>query len=1437
VDGTAQTTGNGLARTQLTVTLDHDYMQIVAHYFTTTLDSDTDGIRDWIEWRHFGGLDKTTADDPDGDTFTIGAEQTRGYSLVVPDLMEEGGVFRSASASVEYRNPDVYKFYLIGTDPSGLFLETNVVLPGTEITTSNQYGPLQTYTFGYWTVNGTRQASVNGIALTRLTLTVNQDLNIIGHFLLTNEDSDGDGIADWVEWFYFGSLAYNQISNPDADGYDVAWEMSHGLNIAVADIVEEGGVSRSASRTVSVYNPAVYVPYVIHSEPEGLIAREEGLVEPGETVQTPLLHGSTQGYTFAYWSVNGARQAAVSGRALDRVSAAVSAPTAFVAHYFADNADTDADTLKDAFEWMEFGDLDETPASDPDGDGRTIGQEAQLGFAPRIADITDEGGVFRSASKSVNMQLAAYNIYHQLTVNIDPPGGGSVHGGGQHKQGIVATLEATVPPGVNGMFSHWTGDINGTDNPAHIVMDGPHSVTAHFTVAAYSLKYAAGSHGTLSGSTSQSVAPGDDGTPVEAVPETGWHFDQWSDGVTQNPRTDTNVNAPVDVAALFAINVYPVNYEAGPHGSISGTASQNVEHGASGSTVEAVPDTGWHFVNWSDGATQNQRTDTNITGPLSLTANFAINVYAVNYAAGAHGSISGTASQSVEHGEASSAVTAVPATGYHFTIWSDGSSQNPRTDTNVTGPLSVTASFAINYYAVTFDLGTHGTRTGGGDLSQNIAHGSGAVAPTVSAEAHWRFTGWDVAFDNITGPLTVTAQYERITHEIAASASPAEGGIVSGTGVYNETDTATVTATRKTGWKFLRWTEDGTEVSGSAAYSFEVANPRTLVAHFEPLEISIDPDTATKDLEAQSYDIAVTCNGAWSVAESLAWAGVAPTSGTGSGTVTVTLTQNNNALARSGTMTFSCTEAGSVAHAITQHGGEIELSQSHAGFAKTGGTGSVGVITSHYGLAWTAASNDPWLHVVTGATGSGNGSVSYSVDAYDGLAPREGTITIGGNAFTVMQSAAAPNGQLVVHVSGSGTVSGATPGVPVTKPVGKPVTITAKPLAGHRFAGWTGSGFVFPPGGETALKLTFMMGENVDITANFEPDPYADGKLAGSYVGLAVGPDESDLANNGLCSVSLTTTGAFTCSVITGSGKYSGKGILTSGSEGRVLLKLKGREPIHLGLFFDAPAKTVNVVARLAGEIGPVLWSADAVKIHAGPKGSVHPCAGPFTAVLRSGTGAPVKFGAGYTTITVGADGSVRLAGQLPDGTKLGAGAKLNVNNRWVLFLPLYKGGGFLGGEVNAGALTSMSGALHFVKKPVAPGAKDSCYRAGFDTDLDFDAEKYAPPVDAPALDVPLTAGNLRFTASGGGLVTDPLVRLVTLDAANKLAAPVDATKLTLKLNAKTGLFTASFVHDATLKAVKGAGVLLQDTNAGAGLFIGTSETGPLSLDPVAPPP
>ncbi|HWT03795.1 MAG TPA: M12 family metallo-peptidase, partial [Pyrinomonadaceae bacterium] len=83
------------------------------------------------------------------------------------------------------------------------------------------------------------------------------------------------------------------------------------------------------------------------------------------------------------------------------------------------------------------------------------------------------------------------------------------------------------------------------------------------------------------------------------------------------------------------------------------------------------------------------------------------------------------------------------------------------------------------------------------------------------------------------------------------------------------------------------------------------------------------------------------------------------------------------------------------------------LSPTSAVFTSAGGSASFSVTASDAGCNWAAASNAPWIHITAGASGTGSGSVSYTVDANTGATSRSGTITAAGKTFNVSQGAPA----------------------------------------------------------------------------------------------------------------------------------------------------------------------------------------------------------------------------------------------------------------------------------------------------------------------------------------------------------------------------------------------------------------------------------------------
>ena len=107
-----------------------------------------------------------------------------------------------------------------------------------------------------------------------------------------------------------------------------------------------------------------------------------------------------------------------------------------------------------------------------------------------------------------------------------------------------------------GQFIEWEGEDYKITEDGDYRLYGFSDVVAEQTkrpllTATYMLTYTAGDDGSITGAAKQVVAAGEDGTTVTAIPAAGQQFVQWSDGVLTASRTDTDVQATINVTAEF----------------------------------------------------------------------------------------------------------------------------------------------------------------------------------------------------------------------------------------------------------------------------------------------------------------------------------------------------------------------------------------------------------------------------------------------------------------------------------------------------------------------------------------------------------------------------------------------------------------------------------------------------------------------------------------------------------------------------------------------------------------------------------------------------------------------------------------------------------------------------------------------------------------------
>ena len=400
----------------------------------------------------------------------------------------------------------------------------------------------------------------------------------------------------------------------------------------------------------------------------------------------------------------------------------------------------------------------------------------------------------------------------------------------------------TAVPNVGYHFVDWSDGVL-TAARTDLDVTANLSVTANFAIDTFTLTYTAGAGGTIEGSSPQTVNYGADGSLVTAVPNVGYNFVDWSDGVLTAARTDLDVTANVTATANFAIDTFTLTYTAGAGGTIEGISPQTVNYGADGSLVSAVPNVGYHFVDWSDGVLTAARTDLDVTANVTATANFAIDTFTLTYTAGAGGTIEGASPQTVNYGADGSLVTAVPNVGYHFVDWSDGVLTAARTDLDVTANVTATANFAIDTFTLTYAAGAGGTIEG--ISPQTVNYGADGSLVTAVPNVGYHFVDWsDGVFTaartdlDVTANITVTANFAIDTFTLTYTAGA--GGTIEGTSpqtVNYGADGSLVTAVPNVGYHFVDWS-DG--VLTAARTDLDVTANLSVTANF-----SIDTFTLT----------------------------------------------------------------------------------------------------------------------------------------------------------------------------------------------------------------------------------------------------------------------------------------------------------------------------------------------------------------------------------------------------------------------------------------------------------------------------------------------------------------------------------------------------------------------------------------------------------------
>jgi uncharacterized repeat protein (TIGR02543 family) len=378
----------------------------------------------------------------------------------------------------------------------------------------------------------------------------------------------------------------------------------------------------------------------------------------------------------------------------------------------------------------------------------------------------------------------------------------------------------------------------------------------------FTLTYSASSGGSIIGNVLQEVFIGESGTAVTANPDAGYSFLQWSDGSTNNPRTDQNISKNINVEAEFTPNTYELIFN-----TQGGTPSPNNQEVIFDSVVGELPTPekiGYYLSRWntsSDGSGTNYTADTiyTVVGDTTLYAQWTIKQYTLTF-----DSAGGSAIEAITQ-DYDTTITppADPTkTGYSFNDW------NPALPATMPASNEThTAQWTANSYNVTFNAnggsGSMDAQTITFDISENLN------ANTFTRNGY-TFNNWNTlengsgtAYDNkssftmnIEGQ-TLYAQWtiKQYTLTYLAESNGSILGEVSQTINYGENGSV-VTAVPDSGYLFVRWSDNSTDnprtdinitndITISAIFDLQPPEPRSGTILLPPPAIGIGVNNFT----------------------------------------------------------------------------------------------------------------------------------------------------------------------------------------------------------------------------------------------------------------------------------------------------------------------------------------------------------------------------------------------------------------------------------------------------------------------------------------------------------------------------------------------------------------------------------------------------------------
>ncbi|MCQ2959122.1 MAG: leucine-rich repeat protein [Bacteroidales bacterium] len=386
------------------------------------------------------------------------------------------------------------------------------------------------------------------------------------------------------------------------------------------------------------------------------------------------------------------------------------------------------------------------------------------------------------------------------------------------KYNFGTEIIATATPKSGYHFVNWSDGC--TTEKDTIIIAGDATYIAYFAVNTYKI--------TASANDAQMGSCSGYGTftyntqiTLNAVANTGYRFVRWSDGVTNVSRNVT-VTKNDDFVAVFEPIPYTITVKT--NDALKGTVAGGGVYDYNATAVlNATPQEGYHFVNWTDDVDADAQREVLVVGNATYTANFAINTYTISVVSSnsLFGSVTGSGTYEYQ---TPVTLAAIPQTGYHFVAWTDDENADASRSITVAEDAEYVANFAVNKYVINFKNDNESLIK---SIECDFMTLPSCENPSKEATAQYTYTfaGWTPAIVPATANTTYTATYSSSVNKYLVKFVDENGTVLQADSVeYGvkpeyKGETPSKTSNAQYSYSFAGWDSTIKEVVADATYT------------------------------------------------------------------------------------------------------------------------------------------------------------------------------------------------------------------------------------------------------------------------------------------------------------------------------------------------------------------------------------------------------------------------------------------------------------------------------------------------------------------------------------------------------------------------------------------------------------------------------------------